>query len=277
MDLNFLKTKIPKTSIFISFCFLTMFAWWISIFIRGLVDSQENYYFGFALGVFTIILGIIGFLKSKAWGSFESYIGKVVIFLSLGFMFWGIGSIIIAYYNIFLSQAYPYPSIADLFYIISWPLWLVAISYLSKAIGIKLQFKTFKNKLISFLVFIVTILISYYLLFPLARGGFYIQTDDLLRLFFDFAYPLGDMLIITSSILLFVSSINYLGGLFKYPILFIIFGFFLNYTSDILFSYFNTVGIYHVGGWIDMLYLITFFSLGLGVGLFDKEILNHNT
>ncbi len=264
--------RIPNTIFFLLSLYLLLLGWWIFIHLRNSAILTENYYWGIGLGVLVIICGITGLSKAKTWGYFSSSIGRFVILLSSGFIFWGIGTLIIGYFNIFLNQAYPYPSIADGAYIISWPLWLMGMLNLSKATGARFKFRSVNGKIIAFLTIVISVVASYYLLFPMARGGMpQIDTLNWLRVFFDFAYPIGDIVIITSSLLLFGLSVNYLGGKYRIPIFLIIFGFILNYVADILFTYVNTVGTYQVASWIDMLYATVFLLLGIGVNFFDYK------
>lgn len=266
------NTKLPKTVWFLLFCFIAMLVWWISIQTRGALNTVESYFFGFGLGVVTAMSGITGLSKSKSWGGFKSNVGRFIIFLSSGFIAWGIGSLIIAYFNLSLNEAYPYPSIADLAYILGWPMWLIGMVNLSKATGARFQAKKPHGKLFGALIIIVALVVSYYLLFTVARGsGIVVANENFLKLFFDFAYPVGDIVIITSSLLLFGLSFNYLGGAFKLPILLVIIGFIFNYIADIIFTYINTVGTYQVGNWVDMVYVTVFVMLGIAVNMFDQK------
>ncbi len=268
---------MSPTVVMLATYFLLMFVWWVSIFIRGLVDTSENFYFGVGLGGLAIVSGVGGLFVSKDWGLFSSRIGKALTFMSFGFITWGIGSLMIGYYNLALGQVYPYPSFADLAYIISWPLWFFGMINLSKATGSSKQLKNVKGKALAVAIVIFACLISYSLLFYVARGGvFEIDKESYLRLFFDFAYPVGGIVILTSALLLFGLSFNYLGGKLKFPILIIIAGFVMNYITDVIFTYTNTVGTFYVASWIDLLYVITFFMLGLGVNLFDQRILSES-
>jgi len=238
------------------------------------VDTKETYYFGILIGVLAITSGIIGLTKSKNWGYLSSYVGKAIIFLSAGLVTWGIGTLMIGYYNIALNQSYPYPSWADLAYIISWPLWFIGMFNLSKATGTRFQVKNWVGKLYAALIVIFASALSYYLLFVVARGGvFEINTENYLGLFFDFAYPIGGVVILTTSLLLLGLSANYLGGVFKAPIFLIIIGFVLNYIADVAFTYTNTLGTFYVSNWVDLIYLSVFFILGVGITLFDQKIL----
>lgn len=275
--MNIIKNYTPVSVITLASLYFLMFLWWITIYVRSLVDVQETYYFGVALGLFAIICGVAGLYKSKKWGHYSSHIGRFLIFLSLGFITWGIGTLMIGYYNLFLDQSYPYPSLADVAYIASWPLWFIGMFNLSKATGAMFQIRKPMGKLLAFLIIISSFVVSYYLLFVIARGGFFeIDNERYLRLFFDFAYPVGDVVIITSSLLLFGLSFNYLGGRFKIPILIVIFGFLLNYTADVIFTYTNTIETFFVASWVDMLYVTVFLLLGVGVNLFDKKLLGIN-
>lgn len=267
--------KIPNSVLLLAACYVPVLVWWVNLTLRGVSETGENYIFGIILGLLTIICGVTGLTKSKDWGYFSSNIGRFIIFLSSGFIAWGIGTLIIGYFNIALDQVYPYPSIADLAYILSWPLWFIGMLNLYRATGAHSKFKETKGKLIALLIIIFALSASYYFLFILARGGMIsIANENLIRIFFDFAYPVGDAVIITTSLLLFGLSIKYLGGFFRTPILLIIFGFILNYVADIIFTYINTIGTYSVGNWVDMLYATVFFILGIAVNLFDRKMFN---
>ena len=251
-----------------------MFFWWLSIFYRGLIDGTENYLYGAAIGLLAAVGGIIGILLSNRWGGLKSYVGKSVIFLSVGLLTWACGTLIFAYYNLFLDVAVPYPSLADAAYIVSWPLWAIGIIYLSSATGLKYQLKKIGGKIFLFLIAIITISLSYYLLFNVARGGIIDHSGGNLKLFFDLVYPIGDIVILTLTAIVYSLSFKYLGGFFKFPIIVIMFGFIFNYLADFSFSYTTTKGTFHVAGWVDLLFTTTMFVLGLGLSLFDPHLVS---
>lgn len=270
-----MKNTVAPTAVLMVVFYLALLIWWASINTKGLVDTTQNFYYGVSLGILAILGGISGIFVSKDWGMFSSKIGKALIFISTGFITWGIGTLVIGYYNIAQGQSYPYPSLADVAYIISWPLWLFGMINLSKATGARYQLKNATGKLLAFIIVVIAILLSYYLLFQVARGGeFAIDKESYLRLFFDFAYPVGDIVILTSALLLVGLSFNYLGGMLKTPILLILTGFVINYIADIIFTYTNTIGTFYVAGWVDLVYTTAFFLLGLGVSLFDQRRLS---
>ncbi len=175
--------------------FILMVLGWISINLNHLQNTNINYIYGAALGLLPFLAAIFGFENSKKWGWLRSSLGKSLFFLSLGLLTWGIGTLVFAYYNIFLQVEVPYPSLADVFYILSWPLWAIGIMQLFHVTGAKYSLRSIKGKLLLLIIPIIIIIISYYLLVTIARGGeFSLALEDgILKLFFDLAYPIGDV------------------------------------------------------------------------------------
>lgn len=254
--------------------FIVMLVWWGYIFSTQLIDTNHNFLYGGMLGVLPVVAAFFGFKNSKEWGLLESSMGKAVFFLSLGLLTWGTGTIIFAYYNIFLQVAVPYPSLADAFYIVSWPLWIVSMYNLSKATGVKFQLKDILGRSLMFIIPIITIIISYYVLIVVARQGFISDYTSGLKTFFDLAYPIGDVFILTASLLIYGLSFKYLGGFFKWPIIIILGGFVANYVADFSFVYSVTKETYFVANWIDLIYTTAFFLLSLGVSVMDTTLLS---
>lgn len=247
--------------------FIGMVAWWLFITFNSYQNTTNNFLYGAVLGLLPIVSSIFGFINAKKWGGFRSVMGRAVTFLSVGLLTWGIGTLVFAYYNIFLNVEVPYPSIADAFYIISWPLWIVSMVNFSKATGVKFQLKRISGRLAFFIIPLITIGISYYVLIVIARGGIVSSFEGLLKTFFDLAYPIGDVAILTIALLIYGLSFNYLGGRFKWSIVITLVGFFMNYFADFTFSYTTTNGTYFVANWVDLIFTVTFFLIGLGVSL----------
>lgn len=255
--------------------YLVAFGWWLFLFFKSQTDGLGNNLYGVILGVIPFIGGIYGVIVSKKWGLLESALGKATLFLSLGNMSWGIGTFIYSvYYNFIRNVDIPYPSLADAAYILSLPLWAIGMFQLSKATGAKYGIKESSGKSILFILPLLVVLGSYYLLVIVARGGSIdISNSGLLKIFFDFAYPIGDVLILTLSILLYGLSYNYFGGKFKSAIYCILAGFVVLYIADFLFSYTTTLGTFYSGSWIDFLFVTAMFLLALGVNAIDSRVL----
>jgi hypothetical protein len=147
-------------------------AWWLLVLVDGSQDTPANNLYGLILGIIPFLGGFFGLCLSRKWGGWNSTIGKALIFLSLGLLSWSIGTFIFAgYYNLYIGLDVPYPSWADAGYIISLPLWMLGMIYLSTATGAKFGMRSSSGKSILFLVPIIAAALSYYLLIIVARGG----------------------------------------------------------------------------------------------------------
>jgi len=248
--------------------FAIMVFWWFYINASDLVDTSHNFYYGALLGILPIVGSIFGFLNARKWGNFKSAMGQAVWLISIGLLTWGIGTLIFAYYNIVLQVEVPYPSVADSAYILSWPLWIIGMIRLSKATGAKYGLRLSGGKITLLAVPTFVAIISYYLLVTVAREGVIVFTDvKKYKLFFDLAYPLGDVVILMVAILICGLSFKYLGGIYKKAIYMILTSFILMYFADFAFSYTTTIETFYTANWVDLLFTITFFVLSLGISM----------
>ena len=238
--------------------------------------SEAGYYFQIFLFVIPLVGSLIGFSNAKLWGGFRSAVGRAITFLSLGTLTWAIGMLIWNYY-IFLAQVeVPYPSLADVAFILSWPLWTVGFIELSKATGVKFALRQTKGKILFIIIPLVVTLASYYLLITVARAGVIEWSSGGLKLFFDLFYPIGDVVILAVAFMLFSLSYNFLGGRYKTAVWVLIMAFVFNYFSDFLFSYTTTKETYFNGHFVDFLFATTMFILSLGLSMLDVKLLNKN-
>jgi hypothetical protein len=248
--------KINKLQKMLSIFMFILFLYWIFLYTSGLKASGWNYLYSLLYSIFPLTGGIVGIFRSGSWGLFKSNIGKAIFFISVGLFSWGIGNTIWGYYNFFQNTNAPYPSLADLFYFPSYFFWVTGILYLSWATGAKFVFKKTRSKIILLLIPFIVILLSSYLLFFVIKRTFASETP--LRIFFDLAYPTGDIIILTIATIIFGLSANFFGGKYKLSVYAILLGFVFEYIGDTIFSYANSVGNYYNGGLADLM-----FSLGL--------------
>ena len=119
----------------------------------------------------------------------------------------------------------------------------------------------------------MAILASYYLLIVIARGGSLDFSDSgALKIFFDLAYPIGDIVILTLATLVYGLSFKYFGGQFKFGIYILLLGFILNYFADFAFSYTTTVETFYPGGAADLLFTMAMIALSYGTNYLDSRI-----
>jgi len=224
------------------------------------------------LTVIPLVGGVLGLNNSAAWGGKKSVMGRSSLFLSLGLIAWGMGNIAWDYYIFFTGTEVPYPSLADVGYIVSSLLFLIGIRALFGVVGANFALRSKKGKIFIFIIPIVIILISVYLLIYVARGGVLVNTSGAyLKLFFDLLYPLSDMVTLTMISLLYFLSRDFLGGKYKAPILIIFFGFLMFYASDFSFSYTTTIGTYYNGYFPDFLFTTTMFIISTGLVMLSPK------
>ena len=111
----------------------------------------------------------------------------------------------------------------------------------------------------------------------MARDGVIDTSDsEILKLFFDFAYPVGDLLILTVVTLVYSLSYRYLGGIFKNAVYLILLGFILMYLADFAFSYTTTTETFYPANWVDLLFTTAMFIIVLGVSQFTPKTVNQD-
>jgi len=239
----------------------------------------NNLYGVLFLGFIPVYGGINGLFIARRWGSFRSAVGRALIYLSLGLISWGIGTYIYSgIYNLILSIEVPYPSYADIGYVLALPFWIYGMIQLSRATGAKYGLRSSKGKAALLAIPIVIIALSYYLLVIVARGGDITGGDTgFLKVVLDLTYPIGDVVILTIATLVYGLSYSYFGGVFKKAIYIILSGFVLMYCADFAFSYTTTLGTWYPGNWNDLLFTSAMLAMSLGVALMDPAFLQKDS
>ena len=257
--------------------FITVILWLVFVARSGYVATYEGPDFEYILKPFLVGMtilpllgGVFGLINARRWGGSGSVIGRALMGLSLGLVAWGGGMVIWNYYLFFTNVEVPYPSLADGIFILSWPLWAYGIFELSKATGVKFALRDLSGKIIAMIIPLVAAALSYYLLFNVARGGLEWEGYTL-KSFFDIFYPIGDIVILTVTILVYALSKKFLGGIYKLPVLVLLIGFIMNYFSDFMFSYTTTQETYFNGHVVDLLFTTTMFVLSLAITMFDQR------
>lgn len=259
-----------KNSFLLGYIFV-MLIFWSGMYLSGLKNLPINKVWGIGINFIPLFGGIFGLMTAQHWGGFKSTVGKAISYLSFGLLSWSAGNWIWSYYNFFLNNNVPYPSLADAGYIIAVPLWGIGMFYLAKATGVKYSLKKRIGQVFLYILPIITFSLSYYLLITIARGGSITSGGGFLKIFFDFAYPLGDMIIITIALLIYGLSSRYLGGRNKWPVLILLFGFILMFFADFSFSYETTLGTYYDGDIMNLLFIAALFMMSFGITSMDMK------
>lgn len=262
------KTQQPGLNIFqkaLIAYFIFLILYYTFLFFLGFTTSVWNYLYSLLFGLIPLFGSIVGLLISKSWGLFKSAMGRAVLFLSLGLLTWAIGNLIFAYYNFVENISAPYPSFADVGYIISYILWMIGMINLPHAIGGKFGLKKWYGKLLIVLIPLFVLAFSYYLIMLITKSNLIlVHTKSYIKLFFDIAYPASDAVILSIALIL-GTSYKFFGGKFKLSVYAILLGFCFQYVADFLFSYTTTVNFFYPGGFVDLIFTMGLFLLTFGL------------
>ncbi|KKP43023.1 MAG: hypothetical protein A2639_01750 [Candidatus Staskawiczbacteria bacterium RIFCSPHIGHO2_01_FULL_34_27] len=268
--------KLSNSSKIIIILFLLTVVFWISLFFitdSAILDNIRRFT-QIPLVIIPLIGGLLGLRNGLNWGGMKSVLGRSVLGISLGLLAWAGGMIIWNYYLFFTVVEVPYPSLADVIFILSWPLWTYGLLQLSRAIGLRFAWKNLSHKKSIFFISGIIILLSVYLIFGVARDWGVSFTDLNIKLFFDIFYPIGSIVISTLVFLIYWLSKGFLGGIYKTSIIVLFSGFIMNYASDFTFSLTTTNETYFNGHFVDFMFTVAMFILSLGLSMLNSSILN---
>jgi hypothetical protein len=253
------QNKAPIIVLLTLFLFFT--GWWLVIYInflhshaggfkgKGTVLLSEVY------GLVALFGGIYGLSIAKSWGFLKSYFGKAIILLSLGLLLQEFGQLSYSYLNSVKHVAIPYPSTPDIGFFGTIPAYILAAIYLMKGLNVISIIKKRPFKLILGIIAPLIILgVSYWFLLK----GISTQGQSHAAIFFDFAYPIGQAIYVSIALVILLSVTKLLGGRFKYPVLFLLLAFFVQFTSDFNFLYQTAHVTWAPGRYGDYLYFLAY-------------------
>lgn len=248
------------------FFLIFLFIFWVILFYSGTTTGFYNYLYSFLFGLIPLFGGAVAMVKAKRWGGFKTAIGKAVFFIGLGLFCWGAGETIWSYYNFFLGEPAPYPSLADVGFAPSIFFYGLGAVYLSKALGAKYGLRNKYAKVFVVIAPIVIFAISYYVLVTVARGGVLVpEGETTLKIILDIAYPLGDFLAFAIAAIVSGLSFKYMGGRYTWDAASILLGLFVMFVADSIFSYTTTTGTFYNGSFGDLMLTLGLFFLTFGV------------
>lgn len=192
MKIRFFSTIYTKILLTI---FIVVILWQLLMIFTKIKETFLNFTFSLFYSIIPLGGSVLGFLNSHRWGGFSSSVGRGMFFLSAGIFAWGIGNLIFAYYNLVLHIAIPYPSFADVFFVLIYPSSLIGMTYFFKATGTLFAVRRISKKFALFIIPLMIGLLSFYFLFSIARGGKVTYDGDLLKLVLDVAFPVGSALL----------------------------------------------------------------------------------
>lgn len=261
---SFWKKKYNLLFVFVA---LVTFGFWVAVRFTHTTDTNVNYIFSLLLGIVPIVASVKGLIAAKRWGGTTSVLGRSIGALSFGGLFWGIGELIWSYYNLVLNKPVPYPSYADIAFVIGYISWIFGALFLSRLAAVKIILR--KKPKLWWLVGTVTlasVALSYYLLIVVARQGVALSdSSDTLKVVLDIFYPLGDFLPVAIVAIIMAVSGRYIGGRLRLPIVLSMLGLAILYIGDVVYVYTTTTGSFYNANWGDLILFVamTTYSVSL--------------
>lgn len=245
--------------------FLLYTIWFIDFHLFTAQGGSQRDWFSVTYGIMAIWGSFWGFIIAKKWGGIKSIIGKAIIFFTVGLGFQELGQLAYTYYIYHLGIEVPYPSIGDLFFYGTIPLYIIGIIYLAKSSGMRISKLSLIHKSQAIIIPLGLLLLSYFFFLK----GYKFDWSHPLKVFLDFAVPLGQAIYISLAILTYTFTKGVLGGLMKNKVLFILFALCMQYVADWTFLYQASKGIWYAGGINDYMYLVAYFVMTLGLLQFN--------
>lgn len=249
---------------FTSVIVLALFAAWSSLLFRqGLTTSVWNYLFNIAVALLYLFAFIIA-----VWHSRKPEIPRqsrnILIYFGLAALFWSIGSLIWAYSNIILNISVPYPSWADLFFLLSYPIFGITLWNLHESYaGPRASSAAIRDSTI--IVVVSAVVIFAFLNRPDVSPDLGLSKNLL-----NVAYSLGDVMLVAIALVELRSGIAK-----KHRGLYLLIGFFLLQAGgDFLFAARNNAGAYWNGDMSDLLFAAS--ALCLTLALAQNNLVRQN-
>lgn len=258
--------KLSRLSLVTKILFLLILFYWIwsiaSLFPQFLkVFPRGRDFFSYSYGLIAMIGGIGGLLSAQKWGGVKSILGRGIFMLSLGLLSQWVGQFSYLYYVEVLKVDIPYPSLGDLGWFMTIPFYFYGAFLLAKASGMKTSLKRHKYRVFSVIIPAIMLIISYMVFLQ----NYPIDLSHPLVMFFDFGYPLGHSIYISMTILVFILSRDYLGGVMKKTIMLLLSAMVLQYLGDFSFLYLVINEIYFVGGLYDYFFLASYSIMAIAL------------
>ncbi|HEY0907992.1 MAG TPA: hypothetical protein VGE35_01445 [Candidatus Paceibacterota bacterium] len=234
-------------------------------------DGFFGYLYAFLYGLIPLFGGIVAVKGYKTWGGLSTALGKAIFFIGWGLIFWGIGETIWSYYNFFLDVEVPYPSWADLFFAPSMFLYNIGAIFLAMTTGTRFALRSAGGKLFSVLTPVALFAVTYYVLIVLGHGGeIFTDSSSIIKSILDIAYPLGDAIALSVAVVVAGLSFKYIGGMYKYEVIAILFGLASMFVADCWLSYTTSIGTSYSPDLGDLFFTIAVSLITFGLLGFNK-------
>lgn len=244
-------------------CVLVVFLLYAAVYLLLRDEDIITSFNDIILVIVSFTAAVLGYSAAKVYG-WSSLEGKIFYVLSTGILFLSLGELSWMFYEVVLGLDVPYPSIADLFWLLG--LILVCVSLYVKvfSVGVREQLspsRIIKSAVISFILLLPCV---FFVLIPILSSPETEFVGGLSEKIVDLAYPLLDILAMFGALGIYAThrrgTIGTTWGL-------IILALLTAYIFDVAFSYLTWKDLYYTGHIIDLLYFAQYLLFVLAFGI----------
>ncbi|HSW89102.1 MAG TPA: hypothetical protein VLG12_08110 [Candidatus Saccharimonadales bacterium] len=180
------------------------------------------------------LLASIGGIFALISFGFHGFRAKTILFITMGLGCWFIGEVSFFYYE-FILKTNPFPSIADFFYLMGYPLMFFAL--VNEILHTKISLKKIHPSII--FLFCLAILAFVFLVFYFGVYLAYDPKEPVLPNLIATWYGIGDLFLIIGNIYILILAWEFRGGSFSHFWILFFLSFILMLIADILFAIFT--------------------------------------
>lgn len=247
---------ISKMTLAVAVALTLLYAF--QVFYLGLIGPLSNALFP----VLAFGAAISSAFAAHKYGPKPSKLYTIWMCFTVGMMFWFLGELSWAIYTFALSVEIPYPSIADIFWLIGYVPFFMALYIYGRLFASVLSKRTIA--FIATTVIISGVVVSIALIVPVLG-----VEKDLATLTIDLAYPLLDITLLSTAL---VGLIIFQKGSLGKSWLLIFLGILFNVAGDMIFSYTTAQGTYYNGHPSELFFIYGYLLLMLSSYIHTKEL-----
>lgn len=255
---DFLKERPYHVITGVFFGVLTV--WWFLVQ-PSFATADQRSIFAAVYGLIALWGAFWGYQTAQEWGGTKSVFGKAILCFAGGLLSQEFGQLAYSYYSYVLHVEIPYPSIGDLGFFGSIPLYIIGMLFLAKALRAQLGSSTLRNR-IQVILYPILLLTASYLLF---LRGYELDFSAPIKTLIDLGNPFGQAIYISLALLVYILSFKFLGGIMRSRIILLLIAFLLQYLADFTFLYQNSIGVWEGGRINDYIYLTAYAMMTIAV------------
>ena len=238
-----------KTLILINYA--ALFIWWALLAAYGITSGLGNSFFNLGMGLYALLLS--GTLAAASY-KHQSFLFRKAptIVLSLGMVLFGLGTLFWFYYDVFLGTEIPFPSLADLFYLLQLPFTIFGLLYLSQTLTSERR----RDEGVSlFLLFIEMFIFVWFVLLMVLIATMIFSGNRIdLETYLLFYFPLESFSAVLLSAVLHLKYSKFWDESVSRKFMLLIFGGLSWLAADCFFFIGEVTGKLHNAGYSDFLY-----------------------